>query len=83
MYTLKSPSHTLGSAVILLINQARLPILVRVLAVWSLLTVIVAVRQGLDISTRWAALICLVGWPLIQVAIGFVQVFEQTFLKGI
>ncbi|MDF0553576.1 hypothetical protein [Kamptonema sp. UHCC 0994] len=48
-----------------------------VLAIWSLLTVIVAVRQGLDIRTRWAALICLVGWPIIQVAIGFVQVFEQ------
>lgn len=47
------------------------------LAVWSLLAVIVAVRQGLDISTRWAALICLIGWPLVQVAIGFVQVFEQ------
>jgi len=48
-----------------------------------LLAVIVAVRQGLDISTTWAAVICLIGWPLIQVAINFVQVFEQTFLKGI
>lgn len=46
------------------------------LAVWSLLAVIVAVRQGLDISNTWAALICLVGWPLIQIAIGFVQVFR-------
>lgn len=54
-----------------------------VLAIWSLLAVIVAVRQGLDISTTWAAVICLIGWPLIQVAINFVQVFEQTFLKGI
>ena len=54
-----------------------------VLAIWSLLAVIIAVRQGLDISTTWAALICLIGWPLIQVAIGFVQVFEQTPLKGI
>ncbi|MEG3857878.1 hypothetical protein [Microcoleus sp. herbarium12] len=49
----------------------------RILAVWSLLTVIVAVRQGLDIETRWAVLICLVGWPLIQIAIGFVKVIEQ------
>ncbi len=52
-----------------------------ILAVWSLLAVIVAVRQGLDISTRKAALICLVGWPLIQIAVGFVQVLEQKLLK--
>lgn len=52
-----------------------------ILAVWSLLAVIVAVRQGLDISTRKAALICLVGWPLIQIAIGFVQVLELKLLK--
>lgn len=52
------------------------------LAVWSLLAVIVAVRQGLDISTRWAALICLVGWPLVQVTISFVQVFEQVLVKS-
>jgi hypothetical protein len=49
----------------------------RILAVWSLLAVIVAVRQGLDIKTRWAVLICLVGWPLIQIAIGFVELIEQ------
>jgi hypothetical protein len=48
------------------------------LALWSLLAVIVAVRQGLDIKTRWAALICLVGWPLVQVAIGFIQVFKSS-----
>jgi hypothetical protein len=53
-----------------------------VLAVWSLLAVIVAVRQGLDISTGWATVICLVGWPLIQVAIGFVQVLEQSLAKS-
>lgn len=52
-----------------------------ILAVWSLLAVIVAVRQGLDISTRKAALICLVGWPLIQIAVGFIQVLEQKLLK--
>jgi len=49
----------------------------RILAVWSLLSVIVAVRQGLDIKTRWAVLICFVGWPLIQIAIGFVKIIEQ------
>ena len=51
------------------------------LAVWSLLAVIVAVRQGLDITTRRAAFICLVGWPLIQIAIGFVQVLEQQLVR--
>ncbi len=55
----------------------------RVLAVWSLLTVIVAVRQGLDISTTWAALICLVGWPVIQLAIALVQVYEQQLVRHI
>jgi hypothetical protein len=52
------------------------------LSVWSLLAVIVAVRQGLDIRTGWATVICLVGWPLVQVAIGFVQVFEQFLAKS-
>lgn len=52
------------------------------LALWSLLAVIVAVRQGLDISTNWATVICLVGWPLVQVAIGFVQIFEQFIPKS-
>ncbi|HEY9651299.1 MAG TPA: hypothetical protein V6C95_11595, partial [Coleofasciculaceae cyanobacterium] len=53
------------------------------LASWSLLAVIVAVRQGLDIKTRWSAVICLVGWPLIQVAIGMVQEFEQFLVKSV
>ncbi|MBD2103355.1 YIP1 family protein [Leptolyngbya sp. FACHB-261] len=53
-----------------------------VLAAWSLLAVIVAVRQGLDLSTRAAALICLVGWPLVQIAIGLIQVSEQWFVKA-
>lgn len=52
------------------------------LAVWSLLTVILAVRQGLDISLRQAGLICLVGWPLVQVAIHFVQIFELFLVRG-
>jgi len=49
----------------------------RILAIWSLLAVIVAVRQGLDINTARAALISLVGWPLIQLAIGFLQIYPQ------
>lgn len=44
-----------------------------VLAVWSLLAVIVAVRQGLDISNVKAAIICLIGWPLIQFAVSSIQ----------
>lgn len=51
-----------------------------VLAVWSLLAVIVAVREGLNISTRWATLACLVGWPLIQLAIGFIQISGQSWV---
>ncbi|MDF5729392.1 MAG: YIP1 family protein [Rhizonema sp. PD38] len=55
-----------------------------ILAAWSLLAVIVAVRQGLDITTRKAAFICLIGWPLIQIAIGLLQVLEQQlFTKGV
>jgi hypothetical protein len=49
------------------------------LALWSLLAVIVAVRQGLDINTRRAAAICLVGWPLVQIAIGFLQVSKSSY----
>lgn len=54
-----------------------------ILAVWSLLAVIVAVRQGLDISTRRAACICLIGWTGIQIALGFIQVLEQDVVKSI
>jgi hypothetical protein len=53
-----------------------------ILAIWSLLAVVVAVRQGLDISTRRAALICLVGFPLIQTAIGFIQVLQQKLVPS-
>lgn len=52
-----------------------------ILAVWSLLAAIVAVHQGLDLSIRRAAVICLMGFPLIQLAIGFVQVMEQELVK--
>jgi hypothetical protein len=48
-----------------------------VLAVWSLMAVTIAVREALDISTGRAVLICLIGWPLIQVAIGSIQVVQQ------
>jgi hypothetical protein len=48
-----------------------------VLSIWSLLAVIVAVRQGLDINTRRAALIGIIGWLPLQTAIGVIQVLEQ------
>ena len=48
-----------------------------VLAVWSLLAVIVAVRQALDVRTRQAAFICLIGFPIIQAAIGLIQILGQ------
>lgn len=44
-----------------------------VLAVWTLLAVIVAVRQALDVRTRRAALICLLCFPIIQIVIGVIQ----------
>lgn len=53
-----------------------------ILAVWSLLTVIVAICQGLDIRFGWAALIGFVGWPLIQLGIGLVQMFGQFLAKS-
>jgi hypothetical protein len=49
------------------------------LSVWSLLAVIVAVRQGLDIKTWQAALLSVLGWVPLQLAIGVAQVLEQTF----
>ena len=54
-----------------------------VLSVWSLLAVIVAVRQGLDISLNWATAICLVGWPVGQVAIGLIQFLEQRLVASL
>lgn len=53
-----------------------------ILAVWSLLAVIVATCEGLDISTRRATFICLLGWTPIQIAIGFIQVLTQEIMKA-
>ncbi|MBW4534382.1 MAG: YIP1 family protein [Xenococcaceae cyanobacterium] len=50
-----------------------------ILAVWSLLAVIVAVRQGLDLSTFRSAIVCVIGWTLIQLAIGFIQIQTTSF----
>ncbi|NEQ27170.1 MAG: hypothetical protein F6K28_50820, partial [Microcoleus sp. SIO2G3] len=52
------------------------------LAAWSLLTITVAVRQGLDIKTRWALAIALVGWIPIQTAIGSVEVLLQVLIEA-
>lgn len=51
------------------------------LAAWTLLTIIVAVRQGLDIKTRWAVAIALIGWVPVQIAIGSVQVLLQVLVE--
>jgi len=52
------------------------------LAAWTLLTITVAVRQGLDIQTRWALAIALIGWIPIQIAIGSVQVLQQILVEA-
>ncbi|MBD2093042.1 hypothetical protein H6F67_24650 [Microcoleus sp. FACHB-1515] len=52
------------------------------LAAWTLLAIIVAVRQGLDIHTRWAVAIALIGWIPVQTAIGSVQVLLQVLIEA-
>jgi hypothetical protein len=47
------------------------------LAMWSLLAVIMAVRYALNISLWRSSLICVIGWPLVQIAIGVVQIMIQ------
>jgi hypothetical protein len=47
------------------------------LALWSLLAVIVAVRYALDIRMWRSILICVIGWPIVQVAIGVIQIVLQ------
>jgi hypothetical protein len=47
------------------------------LAVWSLLAVVVAIREGLDISTVRAVVISLLFWIPLQTAIGAIQVLMQ------
>jgi hypothetical protein len=51
------------------------------LALWSLLAVIVAVRYALDIRMWRSILICVIGWPIVQVAIGVVQILLQQWAK--
>ncbi|MEO0011968.1 MAG: hypothetical protein RLZZ535_357, partial [Cyanobacteriota bacterium] len=46
---------------------------------WSLLAVIVAVRQGLDLNTFQSIIICVIGWTLIQLAIGLIQIQSASF----
>jgi len=52
-----------------------------ILGLWSLLAVIIAVRQALHITTRKAAFICLIAWPLIQTAVGFIQILQQKVVQ--
>ncbi|MBF2048681.1 MAG: YIP1 family protein [Elainella sp. C42_A2020_010] len=48
-----------------------------VLAVWSLLAVVVAIREGLDINARSAVVISLLSWVPLQVGIGAIQLLVQ------
>ncbi len=50
-----------------------------VLAAWTLLAVIVAVRQALHISLLRATTIALVSFSLVQIVIGTIQVASQQF----
>lgn len=52
-----------------------------VLALWSLLAVIVAVSQAIDIPNRKAGLICVIAWLFIQFAVGSIQVLEQKVVQ--
>ncbi|BAZ08456.1 hypothetical protein NIES4071_02610 [Calothrix sp. NIES-4071] len=52
-----------------------------ILGLWSLLAVITAVRQSLHIRTRQAAIICLIGWSIIQILIGFLQFLQQELIQ--
>lgn len=52
-----------------------------VLAAWTLLAVIVAVRQALHISIVRAAMIALVSFLLIQIVTGALQVVAQQFIS--
>ncbi|MCU0524934.1 MAG: hypothetical protein MUF72_08930 [Elainella sp. Prado103] len=52
------------------------------LAAWSLLAVIVAVRQGLDIKTGQAMLISLLFWLPLQIAIGVIQSLQPALMQS-
>jgi hypothetical protein len=52
-----------------------------VLAIWSWLTVTIATREAFSISTPPAALMGFVGWMIIQIAIGLLQVLEQHWIQ--
>lgn len=52
------------------------------LAVWSLLAVIIAVRQGLDTKTRSAVLISVLFWLPLQIAIGAIQGLQPILMQA-
>ncbi|NMF86512.1 hypothetical protein [Nodosilinea sp. P-1105] len=52
------------------------------LAGWSLLAAIVAVRQGLNLSLARAMVMAGVGFTLVQVAIGLIQLWMQAWASG-
>ncbi|WAL59602.1 hypothetical protein [Thermocoleostomius sinensis] len=50
------------------------------LAVWSLIAAIVALQSGCSLKRGKAISICTLGWVVVQVAIGVVQIGVQGFL---
>ncbi len=47
------------------------------LSTWSLLAVIVGIKGKLNIKPRQATVICLIGWLIVEIIIGVVQVIIQ------
>jgi hypothetical protein len=50
------------------------------LALWSLVAAIVALHGGLNIKLGKAVAICSIGWIMVQIAIGVIQLLVQGFL---
>jgi hypothetical protein len=50
------------------------------LATWSLLATIVAVNRGLNIKLSRAILICAIGWLLVEIGVGVLQIVVQRLL---
>ncbi len=48
---------------------------------WSLLAIVVAVRYGLNISQRKAMLIALLGFPIVQLSTGLIQIMVQRWFQ--
>ncbi|WP_414552433.1 hypothetical protein [Anabaena sp. CCY 0017] len=47
------------------------------MATGSLLATIVAVNRGLNIKLRWVIVVCVLGWLLVELIIGVIQVLVK------